>query len=238
MTAILAILSAIATAAANAVGWIIETMPPVGWLLLAVLLIGLYVGHGCNGVPSGCSLRELACGCRPREPRPERTHLETGTIGSWTSAVQGTLIQEGRRGRIIERPFTLRYVASDGSPAAMTLSEQLAPVGSSVTIEAVGGRILGDEGPDAQDEALGNVDGYAKYPGLPQQEPDGAAPTIGETTDAQGAELEAHGPIIGTVQNANGQDCGLELVSKGLATVGTDAPKAYQDAMKQAKKSK
>lgn len=221
-----AVFSAICSAVAGVIRWWAATVPWYVTLGLAAGIAlfgwGYHAGGGSTG-GMGCSCRELMCGKRqPRPPRPERTHQEAGTIGAWISPVQFTLVQPAKIGkRTIERPCTLRYVASDASPAAMTLSEQLAPVGSQVSVEALGGRILG------------------------------AAPeTTGETTDAPGRDatpeevkmweqsVEARGPIVGVVTNANGQDCGLALVSAGLATVGPEAPVQYQAAMHAAAKRK
>jgi len=214
LTAIFGVLSAVFSAVASAAAWIFKTMPPLGWVLLAVLLIGLYLGHGCTGVPGGCTCRDFFCRRTPRPPRPERTHTVSGKVVS-VEATNRFTIQDGRR----QRPVTIRWVVVTDAVAGQALTAQLLLVGSSVSIEALGGRIMGDA---------------ETQPGLRRQEGEAESeqPTA-ETTDSPGQEeelAEGRGPIVGTVQNANGQDVGLSLVTAGLATCQDDAPSNYKAA--------
>jgi hypothetical protein len=191
LTAILsvlgAIIGAVAKAAVGFLGWWKDTIPwqvTVG-LIVAVLLFAWGVKVGGGGVmPTGCSCKELMCGCRPRPPRPPVTHTKAGTVVSVEAANRFTL-KQGRR----LRPCTVAYVVVQGDEG-IELTRELLPIGGPVSVLCEGRRFLG-EASDVDQASVGTSGGLPEA-GSPQSERNPPAQGLegvqnseeAETTDA------------------------------------------------------
>jgi hypothetical protein len=149
LTGLIAVLSAVASAVGTAIAAIIRVMPYWVWLGFAILLGGIYLGNGCSGVPSGCSLRELACGCRPKEPRPPKS--DTYTVDSCPTGA-AIIVRYGFRDRQ-RGTIALAHIQAEPGEASRLSLESLA--GATVRVEWSRGGLLRSEAPDAQDDATG-----------------------------------------------------------------------------------
>ena len=228
LTAILSVLSAIFSAVCSVVSAIVKYTPWWVWVAGGLVLIGVWLGHrasGGIGMPSGCSCREMMCGCKPRRTEPRIKTFRVAVVGVPTGASVETAY--GRKERR-KTTVTLDGIAApvDGPLAEQSRANLERMAGKVVRVETERRGLFSSDAHDGQrrlDETVGEVTAEAS-PEQSQDEADGG--------------VESRGPAVGVVYGESGQCLNTEQLAAGMAKLLPDGPKEWKVFETKARKSK